>query len=111
VTARVFRIRGMDCAEEVAVLKDVVGPLVGGPERLSFDILNGKMTVGPEASPVADQVIARAIARTGMQATRWSAAVESVGRDSGRRIRAILTIASAVLTLSGFATHVALTGD
>lgn len=35
---RVFRIRGMDCAEEVAVLKDVVGPLVGGPGRLSFSV-------------------------------------------------------------------------
>ena len=36
---RVFKVRGMDCAEEVAVLKDVVGPVVGGADRLSFDIL------------------------------------------------------------------------
>ena len=32
---RVFKVRGMDCAEEVAVLKDVVGPVVGGADRLS----------------------------------------------------------------------------
>jgi hypothetical protein len=34
-----FRIQGMDCAEEVAVLKRELGPLVGGEERLGFDIL------------------------------------------------------------------------
>jgi hypothetical protein len=34
--AKAFRIRGMDCAEEVAILKREVGPLVGGEERLSL---------------------------------------------------------------------------
>ena len=34
----------MDCAEEVAVLRREVGPLVGGEGHLDFDILNGKMT-------------------------------------------------------------------
>ncbi len=47
---RVFTVRGMDCAEEVAVLKDVVGPIVGGARHLSFDILNGRMTVAAEAA-------------------------------------------------------------
>ena len=27
---RYFKIRGMDCAEEVAVLKSEIGPVVGG---------------------------------------------------------------------------------
>lgn len=107
---RVFRIRGLDCAEEVAILKDVVGPLVGGPDRLSFDILNGKMTVEAGVPPVSDHLIERAIERTGMRATRWSAAVESFTRDSGRRIRALLTTASGAFTLAGFATHAVLAG-
>jgi Cd2+/Zn2+-exporting ATPase len=100
----------MDCAEEVAILKDVVGPLVGGPDRLTFDILNGKMTVAADAPSVPDDAIERAIARTGMRAARWSAAVESSTRDSDRRIRAILTTASGVFTLAGFATHAVLAG-
>ena len=40
-----FRIHGMDCADEVAILKREMGPLVGDSSRLSFDILRGKMYV------------------------------------------------------------------
>ena len=43
--ARTYRIRGMCCAEEVGLLKGELGPLVGGAENLSFDLLNGKLTV------------------------------------------------------------------
>ena len=58
---RSFRIQGMDCAEEVTVLKREVGPVAGGEENLSFDVLNAKMTVAagrpamrayPSAAPV-----------------------------------------------------------
>ena len=40
-----FKIHGMDCAEEVTVLKHELAPLVGGEEQLAFDILNGKLIV------------------------------------------------------------------
>ena len=38
-----FKVTGMDCAEEIAVLKRSVGPVVGGEDKLPFDILNAKM--------------------------------------------------------------------
>ncbi len=41
----VVRVTGMDCAEEIAILKREVGPLVGGEDRLGFDLLRAKMTV------------------------------------------------------------------
>lgn len=45
-----FKIRGMDCAEEVALLKSELGCLVGGEQNLAFDLLAGKLTVTlPEA--------------------------------------------------------------
>src|SRR5690606_31307287 len=40
-----FKIAGMDCADEVTILKRAVGPVVGGEDKLAFDILNAKMTV------------------------------------------------------------------
>jgi|GEM_PF-3162664 len=40
-----LRIQGMDCAEEVAILKRELVPLLGNDERLGFDLLNGKLTV------------------------------------------------------------------
>ena len=32
---RTYKVRGMDCAEEVAVLNRAVGPIVGGADRSS----------------------------------------------------------------------------
>jgi hypothetical protein len=61
VRDRQFRIHGMDCAEEVAILKREVGPIVGSADRLAFDILNGKMIVRSDAdgcwciNPVRDK--------------------------------------------------------
>ena len=37
-----YRIHGMDCAEEVAILKREIGPIVGTVDQLGFDILNGE---------------------------------------------------------------------
>lgn len=100
----------MDCAEEVAVLKDVVGPLVGGADQLSFDILNGKMTVAADAA-VDDRDVKTAVAKTGMQAERWRHERGSAHADYGRRSRALLTAVSGALTFAGFAVHAAVTGN
>ena len=63
-----FQIRGLDCAEEVAVLKRELGPLVGAESRLAFHILDGTMTVLPGDPVVTSSQIIEAVARTGMQA-------------------------------------------
>ena len=36
---RSFRVSGLDCAEEVAILNKAVGPEVGGTDHLAFDVL------------------------------------------------------------------------
>lgn len=69
-SSRAFKIHGMDCAEEVAVLKREVGPAVGGEELLLFDILNGKMSVAG-ADNVSTDTILRAVAHTGLRAEPW----------------------------------------
>jgi Cd2+/Zn2+-exporting ATPase len=99
----------MDCAEEVAVLKDVVGPVVGGADRLSFDILNGKMTVAAEAV-VDDGQVKSAVAKTGMKAERWKDERGKELAEPGRRSRVMLTAASGALTLVGFVVHSAFAG-
>ena len=99
----------MDCAEEVAVLKDVVGPAVGGADRLSFDILNGKMIVAAVVT-TDDAAVRAAVAKTGMRAERWKDERTHAHVDAGRRSRIALTIASGVLTFIGFVVHVATAG-
>lgn len=101
-----FRIHGMDCAEEVALLKREVGPLVGGEDRLTFDILRGRMTVDPVASVSLDDVH-QAVARTGMRAEVWA---ERSSRENEREVwrryaRTAATIASGLLTLGAFLIH------
>lgn len=108
--ARHFKIRGMDCAEEVAVLKREVGPLVGGEDRLTFDILKAKMTVA--APQVAEGDILKAVERTGMRAQVWAEATERAEPEGfwQRRGRTALTAASGLAALAGFAVHAALAG-
>jgi|CXWL01.1.fsa_nt_gi Cd2+/Zn2+-exporting ATPase len=101
---RWFRIEGLDCAEEVAVLKRVVGPVVGGEERLAFDVLAGRMRVPHDAD--AARVLA-AVAATGMTAAPWREAGGTDGRRAGR-LRA--TALSGVATALGLALHASSSG-
>jgi Cd2+/Zn2+-exporting ATPase len=106
----IFRVHGLDCVEEVAILKREVGPLVGGAERLGFDILNGRMTV-PAVSATAEEVVA-AVARTGMRAEPWEEGRPAPGEDGfwERNRRTILTAASGAFLLVGMVIHAALAG-
>src|SRR5581483_5944578 len=109
--ALVFKIHGMDCAEEVTVLKRELGPLVGGEEKLGFDVLNGKMTVAADATASADEVGA-AVARTGMRAEPWADDKTALAGEGfwERNRRTVLTTASGVVLLAGAAAHTGLSG-
>jgi len=92
----------MDCAEEVAALKHDLGPLVGGDENLTFDILNAKMGVVSEISNVE---IIQSVARAGMHAEVWSEKrSDGMARRElwARKGRLFLTGTSGLFLLSGF---------
>jgi Cd2+/Zn2+-exporting ATPase len=106
-----YRVHGLDCAEEVAILKREVGPVVGGADKLGFDILNGRMTVAVDTTASPDEVQA-AVARTGMRAEPWDE-TKPAATDAGfweRNRRTVLTAASAGLLLAGLVAHVTLVG-
>lgn len=104
-----FRVHGMDCAEEIAILRREVGPVVGGEDRLAFDLLRGKMVVSGDAQ--ADSITA-AVAQTGMRAERWTDFTPEAGSLSfwQRRGRTTLTGVSGIFTVAGFVTHAWLGG-
>jgi len=62
----------MDCMDEVAALRQAVGPVVGGENLLSFDILNRRLMVHSNGETVAPSVIMEAVAGTGMRAEQWT---------------------------------------
>ena len=97
-----FRIHGMDCAEEVATLKRELTGLVGGVEKLQFDILQGKMSV--VNSGVSSDEVARAVARTGMRAEAWTSPTRKAAR-SGWNGRSIGTLISGLAIVAGFLVH------
>jgi Zn2+/Cd2+-exporting ATPase len=63
-----FRIAGMDCMDEVAMLRKMVGPVVGGDDQLSFDILKRRMTVDVGDNQVTASMVSDAVAKAGMRA-------------------------------------------
>ena len=107
-----FRITGMDCAEEVAILRQIVGPLVVDEEQLAFDILNGVMTIRSDNDqPIDPAAIAKALAGSGMTATVLTAGGNEQPKADQRpsRVR-ILTIVSGTATIVGLIIQVKLGG-
>lgn len=103
----IFRVQGMDCAEEIAILKRELGPLVGGEERIAFDLLHGKLTVSTET--VSAGAVRDAIGRTGMKAESWQDSAKNDGKNERRR-QSVLTAASGLFTAAGLGTHAWLAG-
>ena len=110
--SRAFKISGLDCAEEVAVLKRELGPLVGGESQLAFDVLRAKMTVLAPAQVAKDSTIVVAVRRTGMVAEAWAEGPQQDQTQAveRRRARLAMTCASALATAAGFAVHAAQAG-
>jgi Cd2+/Zn2+-exporting ATPase len=97
----------MDCAEEVAILKREIGPVVGGSEVLAFDILSGKMTVLAGPDSINSTTIIEAISRTGMRAEPWADPVLGASDEDFwyRRGRTVLTVISGISLIAAFLTH------
>ena len=106
MTRLVFKIQGMDCPEEVAVLRRAVGPVVGGADRLSCDLLNGTMTVSLPEGPASPGPILQAVRKTGMHASLWQEEVPladnyATGKPWQRWGRPLLCLLSALCLGSG----------
>ncbi|WP_286293378.1 heavy metal translocating P-type ATPase [Methylomarinovum tepidoasis] len=86
----------------MSLLKQAVGPLVGGEDYLAFDLLRGRMRILPGARPVSDREIQQAVARTGLKAVPWRAGMTE---RAGRRWQGLFTLLSGVALLAGMGLH------
>ena len=106
-----LKIQGMDCVEEVTILKREIGPLVGGEVHLAFDVLKGEMTVLPTALNAGLESIVQAVQKTGMRAVpRQEQATENRSWWA-QHGRLTLTLISGMLTLTGLLLHRATAGS
>ena len=90
----VFRVAGMDCAEEVAILERRLKPLAG-VDALSADVVGQKLHVAYDAAVLNAARIADAVAETGMRAwLEHEAPVETPAADG--QTRRLLAAAAAI---------------
>lgn len=101
-----LRIHGMDCAEEVSLLKRELVPLLGDDERLRFDLLNGKLRVDLSSLEVTLEVLLAAISRTGLKAEVWREHREQLPFWRKHQ-QAMLTSISGLMGLAGLLVQLA----
>lgn len=90
-----LRIYGLDCAEEVALLRRELGNRTGVGELL-FDVVKAKMTITHDPAIFPQAAIEAAVHHTGLRAEPWSAAPEGDLPFWRRHFRALLTTLSGV---------------
>ena len=107
MTTLSFRVRGMDCAEEVGVLREALHPLVGQGGDIAFDVLNGRMVITRGSGASDDSAIVAAVRATGMTAEPWAdAGADRVGTEGAQqRDRTLVTAASGLALGLGFGYH------
>jgi Zn2+/Cd2+-exporting ATPase len=81
----VFKIDGMDCHEEVAILERRLKNL-GGLEAMSADVLGQRLLVKYDAARLSTAAIADAVADTGMRAWLEHEEPRIVGTSSSRQL-------------------------
>lgn len=106
-----YRVTGLDCAEEVSILRREVGGKPGIID-LEFDVVNARMAVEFDPDAIsADEIIA-AVDATGMKATLWELRhAEQEGSLWQRQGRMIMTTASGAFVAAAFVTHWMLHGS
>lgn len=104
-----FRIHGMDCAEEVAMLRKELGQLPGVAD-LRFDIVNAKMAVEFDPRRLNTTGIIRAIRRTGLKCEPYREK-ESFEPWWIRHQRSLLTAFSGLALVAGAITQASSVGD
>jgi Cd2+/Zn2+-exporting ATPase len=107
---RSFRVNGLDCAEEVAILNRVLGPEIGGEEHLAFDVINGRMTVLDTAKALSDDKIIKLIGSTGMSASLWDAEGAAEAQAAHLKRQKFFTALSGGFWAAGFGFHIVESG-
>lgn len=97
-----YKVEGLDCAEEVTLLKKVLGS-IEGVENLEFNIIQAKMSVTFNPQRITSEEIISHVKATGMHAIPWQARrKEEKGSHHGRLI---FTCLSAFFLLLGAISH------
>jgi Cd2+/Zn2+-exporting ATPase len=109
MSERIFKVTGMDCAEETNALRQTVGALSGIMD-LRFNLFNGAMTVTAADGAVEDRAIVAAVERAGMSARPADSTQADVSQSVATGFwvthgRVVLCAASGIAVIAGFLSH------
>ena len=96
----IFKIEGMDCHEEVAILEKRLKKL-SGLEAMSADVLRQRLTITYDAAKLNTSTIAEAVAQTGMRA--WLEHEQPAGPAPSAATRRLFVLLSGALVGVGMA--------
>ncbi len=107
-----FKVEGLCCGEECAILKRELGGLVGGEQQLVFDLLDKRMTIVDPPPGLAAAAVQERVARTGMRAVPWEQRSQAQPASFSRQQRQTIVAGfSAALLSAGFIWHWAAHGS
>ncbi len=104
-----FRVRGLDCAEEVALIRRRLDG-ERGVRRLGFDVLHGRMTAEFDPSGIDADRIAHAVSALGLECRPWSVPAEE-SSFLQRRGRDLLILLGGLSLLLGLTLQAIQSGD
>ncbi len=84
-----FKVEGMDCHEEVAILERRLKKL-SGLEALDADVIGQRLRIKYDAAKLSTGSIAEAVAQTGMRAWLEHEEPEPVAASAGNRLRLLV---------------------
>lgn len=99
-----LKIEGLDCAEEVALLKGALAP-IEGVEKLEFNIIQAKAVVFFEPNKLSANEIVGIINSTGMRALFWEERFFAKGSFWSEHKKLILLLISAFFLIAGVVSH------
>ena len=78
-----YKVCGLDCVEEVRIIKSALATSGYSEDDLAFDLVQGKLTVETQGRSGEDLEIVKSIAATGMEAVSWADHLLRVEGDEG----------------------------
>jgi Zn2+/Cd2+-exporting ATPase len=111
----IFKVTGMDCADETTALRESVGSL-SGITGVAFNLLNGTMTVTATEGAVDAREVLAAVERAGLSARPVDNTEPDAFRSGAEGFwathsRAVLCAASGLAVVAGFLSHWLLHGS
>ena len=106
----ILKIYGMDCAEEVGILKRELKSFIEKEEDLTFDLINEKLTIDYDDEKFTSDQMIQQILKTGMKAVAWQTYIKQQLKTKSfwpRYGRIIAVLISALGLFLGFFFHAA----